>query len=193
MDRRTFILALSAAWLGLAAPVLAKDGEGKGGDGDGEGEGEGESSGNGGEGGSGKGGDGDSDSDGGSDHGSGSGSGSGDKGGSGSGSGSGRGNSGSGKGNSGKNSDDDDGDDDASGAPMAHDAARSAVSRGEVMPYRDVLEKLRSRSSGRVLRVELDRAAGKPVYRMRVEDEAGFVSTVTVDARTGRVLMNGIR
>lgn len=181
MSRRQFLLALLSAWLGLAAiasPVLAKDGgesdggESDGGDSDGgdsesDGDGEGESSGSG--------------------SGSGSGGGKGSGSGNGSGSGSGHGN-GKGSGKSGS----DDGDSESE-SETEHEEATEAVRRGEVMSYRDVIGRLKRDQIGRVLKVELDRSARGPVYRMRVEDPEGFVSTLVVDARTGRLIGWGER
>lgn len=170
MDRRQFLLAFTTLLLGLgslAMPALAKDG-GKGDGGKGEG----------------KGGDGGGDS-----HGGGEGEGEG------SGSGSGGGDSG-GKGSGHSGDDGGDGDDDngaSSETEAEHEEATEAVRKGEVLSYRDVMQRLRKDQVGRVLRVELDRSARRPVYRMRIEDEAGFVSTVMVDARTGRLMRPGER
>ncbi len=180
MERRRFLLTLFSAVLALqalASPLHAKDGEGKGEGGDGEGKGGDKGEGEKGEGGKGEGeGSGKSGGEGSSDGHSESGGGHGSAGSGGKGSGT----------SAGKN-----GEDDGSEAETDHEEATEAVRRGEVLSYRDLLGRLREDNVGRVLRVELDRSTRGPVYRMRIEDSAGFVSNVVVDARTGKRLRPG--
>lgn len=61
------------------------------------------------------------------------------------------------------------------------DKARSATQSGEALPYSKIRERVQKDHPGKVLDAELD----KDRYKVRVIDNKGSVTDVTVDARTG--------
>jgi uncharacterized membrane protein YkoI len=79
----------------------------------------------------------------------------------------------------------------SSGAATAdsddHDAARSAVQRGEIRPLEEILASVRSRLPGEVAGVEIERKGGRWLYEFRVVGSRGRLFEVYVDARTGQI------
>lgn len=69
-----------------------------------------------------------------------------------------------------------------------HDDARDAVERGEVMPLHEALEIVREANRGRVIDMQLTRAANGYVYAFKLKASSGRVTTLRMDARTGRVI-----
>lgn len=61
------------------------------------------------------------------------------------------------------------------------DEARSATQSGDVLPYSQIRERVQRDHPGKVLDAELDRGN----YKVRVLDDEGSVTDVTVNARTG--------
>ena len=112
------------------------------------------------------------------------------EGGSGSGS-SGSGSSGGGSSGGGEGGDDDsdnDGDDDSSsgsGKGKSQDDARDALRKGEVIPLSLAITRLRDRYDGRIIDVRLTEKGSRIVYRFKVVDDDGKVTTVTMNARNG--------
>jgi uncharacterized membrane protein YkoI len=70
-----------------------------------------------------------------------------------------------------------------------YDRARRAVSRGEMLPMADLLERVRTRfPGGEFVEVELEREAGRWIYEFKIIDGMGRLMEVQVDANNGRVL-----
>ena len=59
--------------------------------------------------------------------------------------------------------------------------ARSATQSGDALPYSQIRERVQRDHPGKVLDAELNRDR----YKVRVLDDQGSVTDVTVDARTG--------
>lgn len=69
------------------------------------------------------------------------------------------------------------------------DAARRALARGEIMPLKDILERLEEVLPGNnVIRVRFDRDDGLYIYELRVIDARGVLREVEMDAKNGRIL-----
>jgi uncharacterized membrane protein YkoI len=69
-----------------------------------------------------------------------------------------------------------------------HDRARRARERGEVLPLDRILDVVRARVPGEIVRVELEREGGIWVYEVRVIDAYGRRVEVYVDAAKAVVL-----
>lgn len=73
--------------------------------------------------------------------------------------------------------------------PHDHEQARAALTRGEVIPLRRVLEAVERQSSGDILKIELLPApAGGFFYKLKILARDGKVVKQCRDARTGAVL-----
>ena len=73
--------------------------------------------------------------------------------------------------------------------PHDHEQARTALTRGEVVPLRRVLEAVERQSPGDVLRIELLPApAGGFFYKLKILTRDGKVVKQCRDARTNAVL-----
>lgn len=73
--------------------------------------------------------------------------------------------------------------------PHDHEQARAALTRGEVVPLRRVLETVERQSPGDILRVELQPTpAGGLVYRIKILARDGRVVKQCLDARSGAIL-----
>ncbi|HJE63817.1 PepSY domain-containing protein [Alcaligenes faecalis] len=76
-------------------------------------------------------------------------------------------------------------------AYRGHDQAREAVRRGEALPLREVLKRVRETYPGRVLRVqfEYDERVELWVYELRMLVDDNRLLRLKVDALTGKVLL----
>jgi len=69
-----------------------------------------------------------------------------------------------------------------------HEAARTALARGQVLPLTRILAIAEQRAPGDVLKVELEGDDGKLVYEVKILGRNGRVRELDIDARTGTVL-----
>ncbi|MCE1172201.1 PepSY domain-containing protein [Azovibrio restrictus] len=69
-----------------------------------------------------------------------------------------------------------------------HERARKALAAGEIMPLRQVLERVEKDYPGQVLEVELDREHGQWIYEIKLLRPDGAVSKLELDARDGTLL-----
>jgi uncharacterized membrane protein YkoI len=69
-----------------------------------------------------------------------------------------------------------------------HDAIRSALQRGEVLPLSKILTIAAQRVPGDVVEVELETEEGALVYEIKILTDGGRVREIKIDARTGVVL-----
>ncbi|KQY26440.1 hypothetical protein ASD38_19530 [Caulobacter sp. Root487D2Y] len=69
-----------------------------------------------------------------------------------------------------------------------HDAARTALAKGQVLPLTRILAIAEQHAPGDVLKVELEDDDGKLVYEVKVLGRNGRVRELDIDARTGAVL-----
>ncbi len=74
-----------------------------------------------------------------------------------------------------------------------HELAREAVKRGEILPLKQILERVRAEFDGEMLAVELeeerhDPFEGQLVYEVKVLAQDGAVTELYYDARTGELL-----
>lgn len=69
-----------------------------------------------------------------------------------------------------------------------HERARQAVQAGEVLPLRTVLERLEQDHPGQVLEVELEQAAGRWIYEIKLLQAGGQLVKLKLDAQTAAVL-----
>jgi len=73
-------------------------------------------------------------------------------------------------------------------ADSDQDRARAAVMAGQVLPLKDVLERLERDHPGQVLAVELEREHGRWIYELKLLQPDGGLLKLDVDARDGTVL-----
>ena len=69
-----------------------------------------------------------------------------------------------------------------------HEAARTALAKGQVLPLTRILPIAEQRAPGDELKVELEDDDGKPVYEVKILGRNGRVRELDIDARTGVVL-----
>ncbi len=69
-----------------------------------------------------------------------------------------------------------------------HEAARTALAQGQVLPLTRILAIAEQRAPGDVLKVELEDDDGKLVYEVKILGRNGRVRELDIDARTGVVL-----
>lgn len=69
-----------------------------------------------------------------------------------------------------------------------HERARQALAAGEILPLRQVLDRVEREVSGQVLEVELEDEHGTWVYEIKVLGPKGAVAKLKVDARDGKIL-----
>ncbi len=75
----------------------------------------------------------------------------------------------------------------APAAARDHDDARQAVEAGEIRPLAEILNIVRGKLPGEVIRVKLERKEGRWVYEFRVVDGKGRLFEVYVAARSGEI------
>lgn len=81
----------------------------------------------------------------------------------------------------------------APGAPLHagesdHELARQALQQGQVLPLRQVLDKVEHDYQGQVVKIEFERDEGRYVYEIRLLQNDGRMAKLKVDALDGRVL-----
>ncbi len=81
----------------------------------------------------------------------------------------------------------------ASGCVLAdevkdHDRARQALESGEILPLRQILEKIEAAYPGQVLEVELERKHGRWLYELKLLQKDGLRIKLLVNAADGEVL-----
>ena len=69
-----------------------------------------------------------------------------------------------------------------------HELAREALEQGQVLPLRQVLDKVEREYQGQVLKMEFERDDGRYVYEIRLLQKDGRMAKLKVDAVDGRVL-----
>jgi uncharacterized membrane protein YkoI len=69
-----------------------------------------------------------------------------------------------------------------------HDRARQAREAGEVLPLREILDRLARSQPGQVLDVDLERRQGRWIYAIKLLRAGGTLVRLKVDARDGRVI-----
>jgi hypothetical protein len=94
---------------------------------------------------------------------------------------------GGGSGGGSDDDDDNDGDDDKDRDDKREEDARKAVRAGKAMPLKDALARLRKRDAGRVIDAKLTRQGQRLVYVFKVVSATGAVSTLRMDAESGRI------
>ena len=67
------------------------------------------------------------------------------------------------------------------------DRARNAMKRGEVIPLKQALKIVATRSNARVIDVSLRQSLFSKTYSFKLKDASGRISTLRMDARTGRI------
>lgn len=97
---------------------------------------------------------------------------------------------GGGHGGNNNNNDDDDDDDANSGSGRRSDQerARDGVTKGRILPLKDVLRLVDEDKYGTVIAVDLRRHDGDEVYRLRTRDRQGTIRNLRIDARTGKFM-----
>jgi uncharacterized membrane protein YkoI len=74
-----------------------------------------------------------------------------------------------------------------------HERAREAMTSGQVLPLRSVLERLEGEHPGQVLEVELEQDDGRWIYEVKLLQSGGQLLKVKLDARTAQVLSSRAR
>jgi uncharacterized membrane protein YkoI len=69
-----------------------------------------------------------------------------------------------------------------------HDRARRALEAGEVMPLRDIIDRVELSHPGQIIEIELERDDGRWRYELKLLRVDGSMAKLLVDARDGRVL-----
>jgi len=69
-----------------------------------------------------------------------------------------------------------------------HEISRSLVQDGKILPLQQILEKINSDQSSRVLEVELERERGRIIYEIELLADDGKVWEYEIDATSGEVL-----
>jgi uncharacterized membrane protein YkoI len=74
------------------------------------------------------------------------------------------------------------------GDSNGHERARRAVESGEILPLREILQRVERDTPGQVIEVELEREAGRWVYEIKLLATGGAMVELEVDARDATVL-----
>lgn len=69
-----------------------------------------------------------------------------------------------------------------------HELARQALQQGQVLPLRQVLDRVEREYQGQVLKIEFERDGGRYLYEIRLLQADGRLAKLKVDAVDGRVL-----
>jgi len=69
-----------------------------------------------------------------------------------------------------------------------HDRARRALEAGEVIPLRNIIERVELAHPGQIIEIELERDDGRWLYELKLLRADGSMAKLLVDARDGRVL-----
>jgi len=68
-----------------------------------------------------------------------------------------------------------------------HDAARTAVERGEIRSLTEVLKDVRGKLPGDIIGVEIEQEDGRWLYEFRLVDGKGHLFEAYVDPRNGKI------
>ena len=69
-----------------------------------------------------------------------------------------------------------------------HELARQALEQGQVLPLRQVLDKIEREYQGQVLKIEFEEDDGRYIYEIRLLQQDGRMAKLKVDAVDGKVL-----
>ena len=69
-----------------------------------------------------------------------------------------------------------------------HDRARRALEAGEVIPLRNIIERVEQAHPGQIIEIELERDDGRWLYELKLLRADGSMAKLLVDAKDGRVL-----
>lgn len=69
-----------------------------------------------------------------------------------------------------------------------HELARQALEQGQVLPLREVLDRVEQQYGGQVLKIEFEREDRRFIYEIRLLQDDGRMAKLEVDATNGRVL-----
>tara|TARA_R110001592_G_C13178807_1_gene750612 strand:+ start:1913 stop:2236 length:324 start_codon:yes stop_codon:yes gene_type:complete len=69
-----------------------------------------------------------------------------------------------------------------------HEKVRDLVQSGNILPLETILERLKEKSSGRVIEVELEHKQGRLIYEIEQIDEHGVVREYDFDAANGELI-----
>lgn len=73
-------------------------------------------------------------------------------------------------------------------SPLDQDDVLPLVEQGQLLPLEQILETHRSRLSGRLIDLELEREHGRLVYELQMIDNQGVVREYLIDAKTNQWL-----
>ena len=74
-----------------------------------------------------------------------------------------------------------------------HEQARQALAAGEILPLRQILDRVEKNHPGQILEVELEREHGGWVYEIKLLRPDGAVTKLELDARNGNLLQQKTR
>ncbi len=69
-----------------------------------------------------------------------------------------------------------------------HDRARRALEAGEVIPLRNIIERVEQTHPGQIIEIELERDDGRWLYELKLLRADGSMARLLVDAKDGSVL-----
>ena len=69
-----------------------------------------------------------------------------------------------------------------------HEQARDALAAGEILPLKEVLDRVERRAPGKVLGIELERHRGRWLYEIKLLRPGGALVKVWVDAADGSLV-----
>ena len=74
-----------------------------------------------------------------------------------------------------------------------HEQARQALAAGEILPLRQILDRVEKNHPGQILEVELEREHGSWIYEIKLLRPDGAVTKLELDARNGNLLQQKTR
>lgn len=74
-----------------------------------------------------------------------------------------------------------------------HEQARQALAAGEILPLRQILDRVEKHHPGQILEVELEREHGSWIYEIKLLRPDGAVTKLELDARNGNLLQQKTR
>jgi uncharacterized membrane protein YkoI len=77
---------------------------------------------------------------------------------------------------------------DGRAGPHDHDRARQAVTAGEVLPLKVILERVEKEHPGEVMEVELEHEGGRWIYEIKLLRSGGTLVKLKFNARDGTLL-----
>jgi uncharacterized membrane protein YkoI len=69
-----------------------------------------------------------------------------------------------------------------------HDKVRDLVKSGNILSLETILDRLKAKSPGRVLEVDLEHKKGRLIYEIEQIDEQGVVKEYSFDATNGELI-----